>query len=69
MARIAMKSATYSAAHFTGAVGVAYAVTGSWAAALGVGLIEPLVQTVIYNAHEAAWGRAESNAPRPSARA
>ena len=57
MARAAAKSVTYAAAHFTGAVGVAFALTGSWSAALAVGLVEPLVQTGIYNAHEWAWGR------------
>ena len=37
------------------AMAVAYAVTGSLAAALAIGLIEPAVQTVAYFFHEKAW--------------
>jgi uncharacterized membrane protein len=44
--------------HFCVAVGVAYALTGDWRIALGVGVIEPMVQTVAYMVHEAAWSRA-----------
>ena len=49
------KTGTYGGMHLAVAVGVAYAVSGSWKIALGIGVIEPLVQTVFYNLHERAW--------------
>lgn len=52
-----MKTVTYGVMHFCVAVLVAYAVTRNWAAAVGVGLLEPMVQTVAYVLHERAWAR------------
>ena len=49
------KTLTYGGMHLVVAMAVAYAVSGSWAIALGIGLIEPLVQTIFYNLHERAW--------------
>lgn len=49
------KTTTYGTMHFFIAVAVAYAITGSWRLAFGIGLIEPLVQTLFYNLHERAW--------------
>lgn len=54
----AMKTASYALMHFTVAIAVAFALTGSWAAALAIGMIEPVVQTVAYTFHEKAWRRA-----------
>lgn len=51
----ALKPVTYSLMHLTVAISVAYALTGDWRIALGVGLIEPMVQTVAYMLHEKAW--------------
>lgn len=59
MPRSALKTLTYSLMHFTVAISVAYALTGSWKAALAIGMIEPLVQTAAYTLHERAWERAE----------
>ncbi len=53
----ALKPVTYSVMHFLVAVGVAFALARDWRIALGVGIIEPLVQTVAYALHEAAWDR------------
>ena len=58
MRRVAMKTATYSAMHMCVAITVAYAMSGSWAVALGIGIVEPLVQTVAYNFHEWGWSKA-----------
>ncbi len=58
------KPLTYAVMHFTVAVTVAFAVTGSWAAALGVGIIEPMIQTVFYALHERAWSRWSLTRPR-----
>lgn len=54
----AQKTLTYAIMHLTVAIAVAFAVTQDWRAALAVGLIEPLVQTVAYNFHERAWAKA-----------
>lgn len=51
----AFKPLTYSAMHLAVAIGVAYALTQDWRIALGVGVIEPMVQTVAYVFHEKAW--------------
>ncbi|WP_411817527.1 DUF2061 domain-containing protein [Hyphococcus sp. DH-69] len=48
---------SYGVMHFCVAVIVAFAVTRSWVAALGVGLVEPVIQTVAYTLHERAWAR------------
>jgi uncharacterized membrane protein len=51
----ALKPVTYSVMHLVVAVSVAYALTQDWRIALGVGIIEPMVQTVAYVFHEKAW--------------
>ena len=57
MSRTLAKTLTYSLMHLMVAVGVAYALTRNWHVALGIGLIEPLVQTIAYSFHERAWER------------
>ena len=52
-----MKTVTYGAMHLTVAMTVAYLLSGSWKIALGIGLIEPLVQTFFYDLHERLWHR------------
>lgn len=49
------KTATYCIMHITVATLVAYALSGSWVVALGIGLIEPFVQTFVFYFHETAW--------------
>ncbi len=51
----AFKPITYSLMHLIVAITVAYALTRDWRIALGVGVIEPIVQTVAYMLHEKAW--------------
>lgn len=58
----AFKPLTYSAMHLMVAISVAYALTRDWRIALGVGLIEPLVQTVAYILHEKAWAMGSKKA-------
>lgn len=53
----ALKTVTYCIMHFVIAVAVAFALTRSWAAALSIGIIEPLVQTGAYHLHEKFWAR------------
>jgi len=38
---------------------VAFAVTGSWVAAITLSLLEPTVQTIVYFFHERVWSRYE----------
>ena len=65
MPRRLVKTLTYSLMHLIVAITVAYALTGNWAIALGIGLIEPLVQTVAYTVHERLWERAAPGASVP----
>ena len=58
MPQAILKTCTYSLMHLTVAVTVAYVLTQDWRIALGVGVIEPLVQTVAYTFHERLWQRA-----------
>ncbi len=51
----AFKPVTYAVMHLSVAIGVAYALTRDWRIALGVGIIEPMVQTLAYMIHEKAW--------------
>ncbi|GLK50659.1 MAG: hypothetical protein CMH93_11300 [Oceanicaulis sp.] len=55
--RGALKTASYALMHLGVAMTVAFALTRNWHAALAIGLIEPLVQTVAYSMHERAWAR------------
>lgn len=54
--KLLAKTTTYAVMHFTVATGVVYAVTGNLAAAVSVGLLEPVIQTLFYALHERAWG-------------
>ncbi|MFN7175902.1 MAG: DUF2061 domain-containing protein [Thermaurantiacus sp.] len=56
------KTGTYWILHIGVAVTVGWAVTGSLAAGLAIGLIEPTVQAVAYWLHERAWERAPTAA-------
>ena len=71
--RTAAKTGTYALTHFTVAVSVAYLLTGSAAAALAIGLVEPAIQTVAYVVHERLWAPRHSGGPNgagpPPARA
>jgi uncharacterized membrane protein len=57
--RLALKTGSYSVMHLTVAILVAYAITQDWRAALAVGIIEPMVQTVAYLFHDRIWSRIE----------
>ncbi len=62
----ALKPVTYSLMHLTVAISVAYALTRDWRIALGVGVIEPMVQTVAYMLHEKAWSFGDKPKPQPA---
>ena len=60
--QIAKKTLTYSLTHLIVAVAVAFALTREWRAALAIGMIEPVFQTIAFALHERAWRRAEARA-------
>lgn len=53
--RLFAKTTSYALMHLTVAIAVAYALTNDWRIALGVGIVEPMVQTVAYTIHERLW--------------
>lgn len=52
-----LKTGTYGTMHLAVACTVAFAISGDWRVALGIGLVEPLVQTLFYGLHERLWAR------------
>ena len=70
--RLAAKTASWSLVHMIVAIAVAYALTQNWKAALAVGLIEPVFQTIAFALHERAWAgreRAYAHVRAPARRA
>lgn len=57
-----LKTLSFAVLHFGVAFTVAYALTGSVAVATGIGLIEPLANTVAFYFHERAWRRVDGRA-------
>ena len=55
--RLLAKTTSYGALHVVIATTVAYVLTENFAVALGIGLIEPLVQTIVFPLHELVWER------------
>lgn len=55
--RILAKTLSYSVMHITIAVTLAYILTGNIAIALGIGILEPVVQSVAFPLHEWLWER------------
>ena len=55
--RTAKKTVSYSIMHLTVAITVAYALTRDWRAALAIGLVEPIFQTLAFALHERVWDR------------
>ena len=55
--RLAVKSCSYGVFHMMAAVAVAFLITGNIWMALGIGLIEPLVQVGVFALHEYVWER------------
>jgi len=61
--RTLTKTVTYAVMHLTVAIGVAYAISGDWAIALSIGVLEPLVQTGFFALHERLWERRRDSGP------
>lgn len=60
--RLFLKTMSYGAVHIVVATAVAYLIIGNFAMALGIGLIEPIVQTGVFALHEHFWERDKSTA-------
>jgi len=60
--RLFLKTTSYGVTHIIVATAVAYAITGNLAMAIGIGLIEPIVQTGVYAMHEHVWERDKNTA-------
>ncbi|WP_169569954.1 DUF2061 domain-containing protein [Sneathiella limimaris] len=58
--RLALKTASYGLLHILVATTVAYVLTGNLVAAVSIGLLEPIVQTVVFSIHEYLWERPKS---------
>jgi uncharacterized membrane protein len=54
-----LKTLSFAVLHFGVAFSVAYALTGSVAIATGIGLIEPVANTVAFYFRERAWQRVD----------
>lgn len=55
--RLLLKTLSYGVTHIVVATAVAYALTGNLLVALGIGLIEPIVQTGVFAVHDWLWER------------
>ena len=53
--RLFVKTLSYGLTHIVVATAVAYALTGDLMIALGIGLIEPIVQTFVFAIHDHIW--------------
>ena len=53
--RLAIKTSTYGLLHIVVAMLVAYALTGNIKIAIGFGLIEPVIQMIVFSIHEYVW--------------
>lgn len=62
MKRDLVKTGSFALLHFGVGFGVAYLISGSLPVALGVALIEPAVNTVVFFFHERAWAKAPVDA-------
>lgn len=53
--RTLLKTLSYGVTHVTVATTLAYYLSGNWAIALSIGLLEPAVQTGVFYVHENLW--------------
>jgi len=64
--RVALKTASYGVIHVAVATAVAYILIGNLTAAIGIGLIEPIIQAGVFTVHEIFWesyGKRQLNKP------
>lgn len=56
-----MKTISYGIMHFTIAFAVSYIMSGSFAIASAIALVEPIIQTFAYSIHERIWDNLKTN--------
>lgn len=64
--RLALKTISYGLTHITIATAIAYQLTGNLTAAVGIGLIEPIIQTGVFTLHEYLWETKSATTPAPT---
>jgi len=57
--QVLLKIASYGVMHLVVAILVAFAITRDWRVALAIGVVEPIVQTFAFAAHDRVWHRIE----------
>lgn len=65
LTRDLVKTLTFACVHFSVAFTIGYLLTGSFAIATGMALIEPAANTVAFFFHEQAWKRFGKTEPVP----
>lgn len=60
--RLMAKTLSYGVVHIAVAATVAFVLSGNWMIAVGIGLLEPVVQMAIYPLHEWLWERRKDKA-------
>jgi len=53
--RLLLKTTSYGITHIAVATAFAYALIGDLTAAIGIELIEPIIQTGVFSVHEHLW--------------
>ena len=53
--RLLLKTITYALTHVCVAIGVSYYITRNLEMAIGIGVIEPLVQAGVFSIHDYLW--------------
>ena len=61
--RLFLKTLSYGATHIIVATLVAYLLTGDLLTSIGIGLIEPIVQTGVFAVHDWLWEKDKSKTP------
>jgi uncharacterized membrane protein len=55
--KLLFKTMTYGIIHLCVAIAVAYAITRDLKMSLGIGIIEPIIQTAVFSIHDYLWER------------
>ena len=55
--KLLFKTMTYGIMHLCVAIAVAYAITRDLKMSLGIGIIEPIIQTAVFSIHDYFWER------------
>ena len=59
--KLLLKTISYGITHLCVATTVAYIITGDLTMSLGIGIIEPIIQTGVFAIHDYLWERNKRN--------